>query len=251
MSFDIEVVSEGLHGRVMVWLAETASTMRDAARLAAAGCASGTVVGAEFQTAGQGRHGKSWHSEPGSGLYFSVVLRLPLPPEHLPVMTMTAGLAVAEAIVNVSGIAVDLRWPNDILIQDKKVCGILIQQQDNALICGVGLNVNHSSFPPDIAPVATSLRLAAGREFSRESLLMEALNAIDRHADILLQQGTSAILKLFSQSSSYVYGRRVVVEQGEAPLRGTTDGLDANGFLYLRQDNGARKLILAGGVRPE
>jgi BirA family biotin operon repressor/biotin-[acetyl-CoA-carboxylase] ligase len=250
MAFDVQAVSDRLPGRAVLWLEETDSTMHDAARLAGMGALSGTVVGAERQTAGQGRHGRHWHSEAGLGLYFSLILRVPLPPDQLPVVTMALGLAAAEAITQCTSLAVDLRWPNDVLAGGRKLCGILVQQQQDALICGIGINVNHEAFPDDIAPIATSLRITAGREFSRENLFVELMHAIDRHMDILRNQGKEAILKLFAQASSYVSGRRVVVEQGDTVLRGSTAGLDENGFLILQEDNGRRTLILAGGVRP-
>ncbi|MDX1980627.1 MAG: biotin--[acetyl-CoA-carboxylase] ligase [Bryobacteraceae bacterium] len=251
MPLDVDQINSRLPDRLIFWMEQTDSTMLDGARLAAGGCPSGTVVGAESQTAGQGRQGRSWHSEKDTGLYFSVVLWAPLPPEDLPVVTLAAGLAVAEAITQVTGLAVDLRWPNDVIIDGRKACGILIQQHHQALVAGFGLNVNHTAFPGEIAGLATSLRMAAGREFAREQLLVAILEALDRHLDILTSQGKDAVLRLFSRASSYVTGRRVVVEQGGPPLRGVTAGLDPNGFLILRQDDGARTLILAGGVRPE
>lgn len=250
MAFDVDAVSSKLEGRAVLWLEETDSTMHDAARLASMGALSGTVVGAERQTAGQGRHGRSWHSESGLGLYQSLILRLPLPPAQLPMATMALGLAAAEAITQNTGLAVDLRWPNDVLIGDRKVCGILVQQQHDALICGIGINVNHSSFPGEIAGIATSLRLEAGREFPREPLFVDLMRSIDHHTGILVAEGKDAILKLFAQASTYVTGRSVVVEQGDVLLRGTTAGLDEDGFLLLRTGDGKLTRILAGGVRP-
>ncbi|MCC6366822.1 MAG: biotin--[acetyl-CoA-carboxylase] ligase [Bryobacterales bacterium] len=250
MPFDADSVAEQLPGRTILWLEQTDSTMLDAARLADAGCPSGTVVGADLQTAGQGRQGHSWYSEKESGLYFSLVLRLSLPAGHLPILTMALGLAAAETVAQHCGVAVDLRWPNDVLAGGKKVCGILVQQARNALICGVGLNANQQLFPPDLAPIATSLRIAAGRAFSREALFINLLSSIDRHAAILVEQGKQAVLDLFTQASTYVRGRRVMVDQGGEPLHGITEGMDADGFLILRRDDGSRTLILAGGVRP-
>jgi len=248
---NVDLVSESLQPRTVLWLEQTDSTMLDAARLAAGGCPSGTVVGAEEQTAGQGRHGRSWRSDREDGLYFSTVLRLPLSPAQQPMVTMAVGLAVADAIAITTGVAVDLRWPNDVLIGDRKLCGILVQQHNSALVCGIGINVNQVSFPPELMPLATSLRIAGGRTLAREPILIEVLRSMDRHLEILVNQGIHAILQLFTAASSYVSGRRVVVEQGERLLRGTTAGLDANGFLLLRQDDGSQTLILAGGVRPE
>ncbi|MBS1823798.1 MAG: biotin--[acetyl-CoA-carboxylase] ligase [Acidobacteria bacterium] len=248
---NVDFVSESLENRTVLWLEQTDSTMLDAARLADGGCPSGTVVGAEEQTAGQGRHGRGWLSGKEEGLYFSTVLRLPLQPAQQPMVTMAVGLAVAEAITSTTGIPVDLRWPNDILVGDRKLCGILVQQHNSALVCGIGINVNQEAFPQELAPIATSLLLSSGRRLAREPILIEALRAMDRHLDILVNQGTEAILQLFTAASSYVSGRRVVVEQGDTLLRGTTAGLDASGFLLLRHDDGSQTLILAGGVRPE
>lgn len=249
MPLDNAWVSDRLPGRRFVWLESTPSTMEEASRLARAGCASGATVCAEEQTAGQGRLGRSWHSERGAGLYVSVVLRLPLPPERMPVLTLALGLAAAEAIAAESGAVCDLRWPNDVLVDGKKCAGILTQFQDGAAIAGIGINVNHAAFPAEIAPIATSLRLATGREQSREALLARLLEAVDAYAALLARAGAEPVLRLFEQASSYARGRRVVVEQ-DPPLEGVTDGLDESGFLWLRLDGGARKLIVAGGVRP-
>lgn len=249
MPFDTESIQDHLQGRNVLWLEETDSTMRDAARLAEFGCPHGTVVGAEVQTAGQGRLGRTWHSA-ADGLYFSIVLRLDLPPAQMPLVTMTAGLATAEAIRQFSGTPVDLRWPNDGMIGDRKLFGILVQQDGDVLLCGVGINVNQTAFPETITTLATSLRIVTGNEHSREQLLLVVLAAIDEHLEILKQQGPKAILALFTQASSYVSGRRVVVDQGTLEVRGTTAGLDESGFLRLRQDDGTMTTILAGGVRP-
>lgn len=229
----------------IVRLETTGSTMTDAA-----GQPPGTVIVAEEQTAGRGRLGRKWHSERGLGLYFSVVLDLSLSSDTLPALTLALGLAAREAIQQVAGVASDLRWPNDVLIGDKKCAGILVELQEATAIAGVGVNVNHASFPDDIAGLATSLRLATGREQSREDLLEKLLASIDAYASLTAAEGPGAILRLFAQASSYVHGRKVIVGEGETALEGTTDGLDPSGFLWLRTTAGARRLIRAGGVRP-
>jgi len=250
MAFDLECVRSSLPNRRIDWHPAVESTMIEASRLAAAGCQSGTIVGAEEQTAGQGRYGRTWHSEPGSGLYLSIVLRYRFAPATLPLVTLALGLAASEAILKVADLACDLRWPNDVLIQSSKCAGILTQLEGSAIIAGIGINVNHSGFPEELTDIATSLRLATNRNHSRERLLVELAGSVDRFCALLEKEGGEPILAMFSRASSFVYGRRVSVDQGHSLLEGTTAGLNSSGFLILQADDGTKNVILAGGVRP-
>ncbi len=250
MPFDAGLVRERFPERRILWYPSIDSTMHAAARLAAQGCASGTVVGADEQTAGMGRFGRSWHSEKDAGLYFSIVLKLPIAGSSLPAVTLALGLAVQEAIARETGLAADLRWPNDVLLGGKKVCGVLTQLTDTAVVAGIGINVNHESFPEQIASSAASLRMASGRAHSREKLLIALLGSIDSCCRVLVEQGKEAILRMFARGSSYASGKRVAVDVDGAVVTGVTAGLDASGFLILRADDGRERLILAGGVRP-
>ena len=247
---DLAWVQDQLPGRQIEWFPTTDSTMFAASRLAAEGAASGTVVGADEQTAGHGRYGRAWQSEAGAGIYLSVVLRFPLTPETLPVVTLALGLAANEAIVKATGVVCDLRWPNDVLIGDRKCAGILPQLENKAIVAGFGINVNQAAFPDELAGIATSLRIASGKMQSRERVVVELLPAIDAFCEMLARDGKGPILELFSQASSYVRGRRVCVEQGEATLLGTTAGLNEQGFLLVRDDAGGMHTVIAGGVRP-
>jgi len=250
MPFDLAILRSQMPNRRIEWHAVIDSTMTEASRLAASGAPSGTVVGAEEQTAGRGRHGRSWHSESGSGLYFSVILRHQLTPVNLPVVTLALGLAVREAILQATDLVCDLRWPNDLLIQSKKCAGILTELDGSAIIAGIGINVNHSRFPSDLGDIATSLRLVGAHVYPRERLLMELLPAIDRYCALLERDGREPILEMFARASSYVTGKRVCVDQDGSELLGTTAGLNDSGFLMLRKDDGSNHLIVAGGVRP-
>jgi BirA family biotin operon repressor/biotin-[acetyl-CoA-carboxylase] ligase len=250
MALDLARVRERLPGREVVWFDTVGSTMTEAAKVAARGCASGTAVVAEQQTLGQGRFGRSWHSEKESGLYLSVVLRLPLPAETMPALTLALGLATGDAIARVAGVACDLRWPNDVLAGDRKCAGILAQLVDGAVIAGIGVNVNHCSFPPELAGLATSLAIVSGKTHSREELLVQLLESIDSFAKILVAEGKERVFQIFERSSSYAHGRRVIVEKEDGRVEGVTGGLDGFGFLILNKDDGAREVILAGGVRP-
>jgi BirA family transcriptional regulator, biotin operon repressor / biotin---[acetyl-CoA-carboxylase] ligase len=233
------------------WYVSLDSTQLEALRLAAQAAPHRTVVLAQEQTAGMGRLGRTWHSEAGAGLYLSCILRLNLPAGQLPAFTVALGLAVKKAIEQVTQIECDLRWPNDVLIGERKVCGILTQFADEAVVAGIGINVSHTEFPPDLAAMATSLRLEGAGTFSREDLFVALLNAVSEYAERYALGDRESILFEFAEQSSYVVGRRVVVEQEGRVVRGHTDGLDENGFLLVRTAEGARVTILAGGVRPD
>ncbi|HEY3741206.1 MAG TPA: biotin--[acetyl-CoA-carboxylase] ligase [Bryobacteraceae bacterium] len=245
MPFDI--LKTGLAPERVHWFPTIDSTMHEAARLAQAGVPSGTIVVADEQTSGLGRQGHSWHSQKDAGLYVTFVLRIPVAQGDLPVVTLALGLAAAEAITATAGVACDLRWPNDVLISGRKCCGILTQLHGSAVVAGIGINVNHDEFPDEIARLATSLRIETGKEHSREALLGNLAEAVDGFTGILVQDGKEALFRLFENASSYVRGRRVIVDDS---IVGTTAGLDANGFLILRKDDGGDMQILAGGVRP-
>ena len=231
---DIGRIRRAFPARRIDYYPAISSTMHAAAKLEFS-----AAVIAEEQSAGLGRHGHTWHSEPQAGIYCSIVL------EKRPVLTLALGLAAVEAIAESTGISCDLRWPNDLMLGGKKAAGILVQLVDGKAVAGIGINVNHRAFPAELAAEATSLRLEAGREFAREEILLALLPAVDR----LLEFDQESVLRLFAQASSYASGRRVTVSQPEGVIEGVTAGLDKNGYLVVRRDDGTDTLILAGGVR--
>jgi BirA family biotin operon repressor/biotin-[acetyl-CoA-carboxylase] ligase len=233
--------------RRIEWHESIDSTMRRAAEMAGEGCVSGTVVGADEQTAGQGRQGRVWESQKG-GLYFTMVLRPKVELREMPVVTMALGLGVADAVQMFTGVAVDLRWPNDLMVGQKKLAGILAQWHEGAVLAGIGLNVGQRSFPEGIP--ATSLTLEAGMEYEKDLLLRAIAASVETHVKVLEGSGVTAILRLFENASSYVAGKRVKVEMPGGDVVGTTAGLTAEGFLKLRRDDGTEMTVTAGGVRP-
>lgn len=241
-----------MSGRVIEWHDSIGSTMVRAAELARAGAVAGTVVAAHEQTAGQGRLGRAWHSPARTGLYFTQILRPDLPPSELPVVTLALGVAVADALQMFASVAVDLRWPNDVLSlrEGKKLAGILAQLEGGAVLAGIGLNVAQADFPDELRPIATSLAIETGTEFDREFLLRAIAGSIDAHVRTLKTMGVDAIMRLFTAMSSYAEGKRVVVDLPGGPAAGVTAGLTAGGFLRLRKDSGEVVTITAGGVRP-
>jgi BirA family transcriptional regulator, biotin operon repressor / biotin---[acetyl-CoA-carboxylase] ligase len=232
------------------------STNTAAMEAGSAGAPEGSVFLAEQQTSGRGRGANQWYSERSSGIYCSVLLRPALPPSDVLVITLAAGLAVHSAVQEINPrVLPDLKWPNDVLIEGKKVCGILTEMNAEItrvryIVVGLGINVNHSSFPADLQTIATSLRLATGTEWSRVELCTALLKALDREYRALLENpdATNSILRRFQERSSSVRGHHVYIEENP-DLEGMTDGLDLRGFLQVRTAQGVRT-VLSGTVRP-
>jgi BirA family biotin operon repressor/biotin-[acetyl-CoA-carboxylase] ligase len=172
------------------------------------------------------------------------------------VLSLAAGLAVQAAIQQVDSRAVaDLKWPNDVLIEEKKVCGILAEMNAEAtrvryIVVGIGINVNQASFPKELA--ATSLRLVTGSEWSRVELAAALLKSLDREYRQLVQDpdARESILRRFAENSSWVQGKRVRIEENGSAFEGTTEGLDARGFLQVRTPKGLQT-VLSGTVREQ
>ena len=231
----------------------TDSTNSDAVEAARAGAPHGSVYFADEQLAGRGRSGNTWHSAAGDGLYVSVLLRPQVPSSRLPLLPLSAGLAAAGAVRAMSGLAADLRWPNDILLGPRKTGGILVESQtkDQAIayaIIGIGINVHQSSFPPGLATPATSLDVVAGRHIPRQPLLAALLKSLEREAAALEHPAAcAAIPARVEQASTWVRGR-VVEVHGPQACKGLTSGLDENGFLLVQTSAGVQT-VQTGGIR--
>ncbi len=234
---------------------KTGSTNSEAMNAAAEGAPEGSVFLAEEQLAGRGRGAHSWHSAQSEGIYCSVILRPLIPPSDALLLSLAAGLAVGAAISEVTQIAIDLKWPNDLLAGGKKFCGILTEMNAEAtrvryVVVGVGINVNQVKFPAELRPIATSLRLETGTEWSRVELCAALLKSLDREYRALLEEGAAArgsVLKRFEENSSSVRDCKVQVEENGG-IEGVTEGLDARGFLQVRTADGLRT-VLSGTVR--
>ncbi len=230
------------------------STNTAAMAAAAEGAPEGSVFLAEEQTAGRGRGANTWQSPRSTGIYCSAVLRPTLPPSDVLVLSLAAGLAVRSAIQQIdSRLSADLKWPNDVLIDGKKVCGILTEMNAEAtrvryIVVGIGINVNQVSFPKELQ--ATSLRLSSGSEWSRVELAAALLKSLDREYRQLLENSDAreSILRRFAESSTWLRGRTVRIDENGAGFEGTTEGLDARGFLQVRTQKGMRT-VLSGTVR--
>lgn len=230
------------------------STNTTAMAAAAKGAPEGSVFLAEEQTAGRGRGSNSWQSPQSTGIYCSVILRPTLPPSDVLALSLSAGLAVQSAIQQVdSRVQIDLKWPNDALVDGKKLCGVLVEMNAEAtrvryIVAGIGINVNQASFPKDL--LATSLRLATGNEWSRVELAAALLKSLDREYRDLVAGATAqeSILRRFAENSSWTRGKNVRIEENGIAFTGVTEGLDPRGFLLVRTDHGLRT-VLSGTVR--
>jgi len=192
---------------------------------------------------------------PSAGIYCSVVLRPALPPSDALVLSLAAGLAVHSAVEQIdSRVLPDLKWPNDLLLNGRKFCGILTEMNAEAtrvrhIVVGIGINVNQTKFPAELQPIATSLRLVSGTEWSRVELCAALLKSLDReYCDLLEKPGAhESILRRFQERSSTARGRRVRVEENGG-FEGVTEGLDPRGFLQVQTAEGLRT-VLSGTVR--
>jgi BirA family biotin operon repressor/biotin-[acetyl-CoA-carboxylase] ligase len=231
------------------------STNVAAMEAAAAGEPEGSVFFAEQQTAGRGRGGNTWESAPSDGIYCSIILRPQLSPADALLLSLIAGIAVAEAVEQTTGLHPDLRWPNDVLLEERKFCGILTEMNAEAtrvryVVVGMGINVNQPSFSPNLEPIATSLRLGSGHEWSRVQVAAALLKSLDNWYRKLSDgdaDARSALIRKFEERSSFARSRLVHVDE-DGGYEGVTEGLDNRGFLLVRTDCGLRT-VLSGGVR--
>jgi BirA family biotin operon repressor/biotin-[acetyl-CoA-carboxylase] ligase len=255
-NFDIAAIHRALTGTRFAHrvrhFASVDSTNTLLLAAAADGAPEGTVYVADEQTSGRGRGGHEWHSSAGDGLYVSVLIRAALPLREALWISLATGLAAQRAIHEAAGLDIDIRWPNDLLLNGKKCGGILVETAvENAIlryaVIGIGINVNHAHLPADLTPLATSLRIESGRTHSRERLLSALLRALDLELTYL-EGDPSTLLERFTAASTWVRGKHVRVAEAGG-YTGITDGLDAHGFLQVAGDDGIRRTVLSGGVR--
>lgn len=251
--YDLAALEAELAGSIFAgklhFLPVTGSTNTDAMAAARAGAAHGAVYFADEQTAGRGRGGHSWRSAAGVGLYVSVVLRPQLPLARFALLPLAAGLAAAEAVAATAGVAIDLRWPNDLLIGPRKAGGILVEAAGTAFaVVGIGINVHQRDFEPGLNTQATSLDLEAGRRVERQALIAALLKSLERETAALEDSADAETVGArVERGSSWVRGRRVHVH-GPQECTGVTAGLDGNGFLRVETAEGL-VTVQTGGIR--
>ena len=235
-------------GRPLMYEPVTGSTNDNALLAARAGAPHGSVFVADEQTAGRGRRGNAWLAAPGESLLFSVLLRPKLELSQCSAFTLAVGLALRDAVGPLLSDPAQIKWPNDLYVNDKKLAGILVESQLQgdqlqAVVVGIGLNVTTRDFPPEIAARATSLALLGAHELEREWLLQEVLNALALRLAEYQQTGVAEILDELNAADA-LRGKRVRVDARE----GLGRGLDEQGRLLLEDDAGVVHAIVAGTV---
>ncbi len=229
------------------------STNRKAKDLAAHGAAEGTVVIAEEQTAGAGRMGRNWFSPAGKGIWMSVILRPTMLPADAPKITLLSAVATVRAIEDLYGLPAAIKWPNDVLISGKKVCGILTEMVGEMdalhyLVVGIGINANleERDFPPPLRRRATSLKVELGRKVDRRALTVQCLRKLGQVYTLLEEEGFAPVLRLWKRYSATL-GEQVVVQTPSERIEGRAVDVDADGALWVQTWYGRRRVV-AGDV---
>jgi BirA family transcriptional regulator, biotin operon repressor / biotin---[acetyl-CoA-carboxylase] ligase len=241
----------GHFGRQIIWYADVSSTSDVAASCAERGADEGLVVAANAQSAGRGRLGRSWASPPGAGLYVSLVLR----PRRLvmPLVTIAAGVAVAQGIEAASGLRPQLKWPNDVCVGPRKLAGVLAEAQTNGLdggyvVLGFGINVMPARYPPDTAPRATSLEAELGRSVDRPLLLVECLAAFWQCYSDLARGRSADVIAGWRERAAMTLGRKVQLEAGGIRHEGIAEDVDEAGALLVRTSSATIR-VTSGEVK--
>jgi len=238
-------------GREIINYDSVGSTNDIAKRLVGESDKEGSVILAGSQTQGKGRLGKTWYSEENVGIYLSILLKPSLPPEQIAQITLVAGVALVQAINEFSRVRTFLKWPNDILLNGKKVAGILTEHcQDAAhsgVIVGIGINVNHARFPVSLQHIATSMAMENGETFERLPLITFLLNHLDQEYRSFLNKGISPTIDQWNLNSD-MFGKYISLTQGAQTFFGTAMKLDKEGQLVILIDNGEKIAFASGEV---
>lgn len=231
---------------------ELSSTNTEAQRLAEEGASHGTVIVAEAQTAGRGRRGRQWISPADKGLWFSMILRPDMQPEKSSGLTLVAALAVNQAITDLTGLKSQIKWPNDIVLEKKKVCGILAElslkgQTIDYIIMGIGINVDQQEFSGELSETATALENVCGKKISKEKLLSEVLEAFRIYYKCYQQTGDMRFLLEEYNACLVNRNREVCVLEPKGAYRGIALGINESGELLVQQENALHR-VNAGEV---
>ena len=240
-------------GREVVFFEETGSTNVEAKRLADQGSVHGTLVVADSQSGGKGRRGRSWHSPKGSAIAMSLILKPELESEKASMLTLIQAMAVTKALEDICGISPQIKWPNDILVNEKKVCGILTEMnldktKISSIIIGCGINVNQDDFPEEIAEIATSLKIETGQILSRPKLIAHICEVFEEFfEEFVIAKDLSGIVDAYNERL-ISRGRTVKVLDPKEEFTGEALGINALGELLVKRTDGVTVNVYAGEV---
>lgn len=253
----IETIKAGVKGSIgkKIFFYETiGSTNTIAAELAEKGEAEGTVVIADSQEKGKGRRGRHWVSPPSVNIYISILLRPDVEPKDATLITIMAAIGCTVALRRITGLDVTIKWPNDLMVSDKKLGGILTEmriarKRIKYAITGIGINVNMDSdaLPDVIKDVATSLKMETGMLHSRPEIIIEILNEIDHWYRILKEKRKRELLSQWKELTSML-GRKVKIILGKETLTGLAESIDGEGMLIVKLPSGASRVIRDGDL---
>lgn len=229
------------------------STNTEAVNQAKQGADEGLCVVARQQTAGRGRHGRAWISEKDAGLYFSLVLRPQVENRFLPLITLMTAVAVCDSLIELYNLKPDIKWANDVHINGKKIAGILAEMVETAkgtvVVVGIGINLKSANFPPELTEIATSIEEETRRTPDVETLLPNLTRRLaDFYRIFQSADGAEKIRGEWSKKSSYASGKSIKATLENEIITGVTCGIEENGALRVRMENGALKIIQAGDV---
>lgn len=229
------------------------STNTEAINQAKRGAKEGLCIVARQQTAGRGRHGRVWISSANAGLYFSIVLRPKIENYLLPLLTLMSAVAVFDILQDLYGLKPDIKWANDVLVHDKKICGILAETAETKLglviVVGIGINLQSANFPPELREIAMSIEDETSQPPNLDDLLQTLTQKLSSYYQILHEKnGAAEIRQAWTRRSSYAFGKEVSVVLENETIFGTTRGIEENGALRVETANGEIKIIHAGDV---
>ena len=261
MAFNIELdtgkirslVGGNLVGSRVLTVQEVDSTNELAKRYFQDDAPEGMVILAESQTKGKGRSGRTWHSPPGVGVFLSVLLKPAIPVAQIPQLTLLAGVAVAKAVNAINPLPANLKWPNDILMNGKKLGGILCELVARegrwGVVIGIGVNVNHrrDQFPEDLRELATSLYLENDQTTDRTLMAISILEHLDHEYRDFLQSGMAPLVKNWTRLTG-MFGKPVCLTHANESISGTAQGLDERGRLVVRMEDGQQRAFDSGEV---
>lgn len=240
-------------GRNVHFLKETATTNADAKRLIEEGEPHGTLVVADSQTQARGRRGRSWETEAGTSVYMTIGLKPDFTPEKASMLTLVMALAVSEAIHEITGLDAGIKWPNDIVVNRKKICGILTEMSMEAdcirsVVIGVGINTNQQSFPEEIKATATSLLLEKGEKVSRAELIMAVMKHFEYDYELFTQKEELSLFKDAYEKRLVNRNKKVRVLDPKGEFEGVAEGITETGELLVRTEDGSLTKVYAGEV---